>query len=292
MRRSANSGVPPNFCARVRLDNLGILRLREPGAQRGCGMARLAFISYRRDDTSAVAQGLYLQLKARFGSGQLFMDVNSVPAGTRWPPRIQDKLREATVVLAVIGPAWLTASDQWGRRRLDKVNDWVRLELEAALDQHKGIIPVLVGHEISPSPDEALPKKLRGLFKHEYIRLRPEVETWNEDMNSVGRQLIEWGLKDNEAGPTCCPHRCRGKGIFLASRRMNSTRRWTISQAGNRGRTPSNESTHTPVRNCRKTSSSTHSRRQSNSWRTLHHTLPASTTTLDGATNGRPFKSG
>jgi hypothetical protein len=91
-RCAANSGIPPNFCARVRLDNLGIFHLRKPGAQRGYRMARLAFISYRRNDTSAVAQGLYLQLKARFGSGQLFMDVNSVPVGKRWPRRIRDKL--------------------------------------------------------------------------------------------------------------------------------------------------------------------------------------------------------
>jgi pterin-4a-carbinolamine dehydratase len=168
-------------------------------------MASLAFISYRRDDTGPLAQGLYLQLKARFGSGQLFMDVNSVPVGKQWPPRIRDKLQEATVVLAVIGPTWLSVSDKWGRRRLDKANDWVRLELETALDQRKDIINLLVGHKISRPPDKALPKKLRGLFDYPYLRLRPEVETWAEDMNSVGRQLVELGLKDNEPGPDALP---------------------------------------------------------------------------------------
>jgi 4a-hydroxytetrahydrobiopterin dehydratase len=85
------------------------------------------------------------------------------------------------------------------------VNDWVRLELVAALDQHKDIIPILVGHKIVPPPKKALPKEMRGLFKHEYIRLRPGVETWNQDMNHVGSQLIKWGLKDNEAGPDVLP---------------------------------------------------------------------------------------
>jgi hypothetical protein len=92
-------------------------------------MAGLAFISYRREDTGPLAQSLYLQLKGRFGSGQLFMDVNSVPIGNPWPPLAQDKLQKATVVLAVIGPAWLTPSDQYGRRRLDKAEDWVRSNL-------------------------------------------------------------------------------------------------------------------------------------------------------------------
>src|SRR5262249_43089301 len=83
--------------------------------------------------------------------------------------------------------------------------DWVRLELEAALDQDKRIINLLVGHKVSPPPDKALPKKLRGLFDFPCLPLRPEVETWAEDMNAVGRQLIELGLKDNEAGPDALP---------------------------------------------------------------------------------------
>ena len=73
-------------------------------------MPGLAVISYRRDDTGSEAQGLYLQLKGRFGSGQLFMEVNSVPVGSPWPRRVKDKLLKATVVLAMIGPGWLAAS--------------------------------------------------------------------------------------------------------------------------------------------------------------------------------------
>ena len=64
-------------------------------------MTGLAFISYRRDDSAQISQGLYFQLKARFGSGQLFMDVNSVMVGQPWPARIQTRLQKASVVLAV-----------------------------------------------------------------------------------------------------------------------------------------------------------------------------------------------
>src|SRR5215813_4338981 len=106
-------------------------------------MAGLAFLSYRRDDTGALAQGLYLQLKARFGSGQLYMDVNSIPSGSQWPTRIQAALRRASVVLALIGPKWLKVSDRYGRRRLDAEQDWVRLELATALVADTPIIPVL-----------------------------------------------------------------------------------------------------------------------------------------------------
>jgi hypothetical protein len=42
------------------------------------------------------------------------------------------------VLLAVISPGWLTATDQDGRRRLDNPDDLVRLEIAAALARDIG----------------------------------------------------------------------------------------------------------------------------------------------------------
>ncbi len=66
----------------------------------------------------------------------------------------------------MIGPSWLTASDQWGRRRLDLPDDWGHLELRTALNLDKKIIPVIVGHEFRVPPAEALPRGLQGIFQH------------------------------------------------------------------------------------------------------------------------------
>lgn len=174
-------------------------------------MAGLAFISYRRKDTGPQAQGLYLQLKSRFGSGQLFMDVNSVPVGSPWPPRVQEKLQKATVILAIIGPDWLTASDEYGRRRLDARKDWVRLELRTALAQGNNIINVLVGHDVHLPPRDALPSELKKLVTFPCMWLRPEVATWTDDMDSIGRRLTTFGLKDNDAGADELPTPSRKK---------------------------------------------------------------------------------
>ena len=174
-------------------------------------MPALAFISYRRDDTGLEAQGLYLQLKGRFGSGQLFMDVNSVPVGSPWPQRVKDKLLKAAVVLAMIGPGWLTASDQYGRRRLDFPDDWVHLELATALARGTPIIPVVVGHKFSAPPPDALPDELQELFQLEGVTLRPEAATWQADMDSVARELIGFGLKDGDPGPDVLPTPSRKK---------------------------------------------------------------------------------
>ncbi|MGH3792738.1 MAG: hypothetical protein ACRDQ9_18475 [Pseudonocardiaceae bacterium] len=43
------------------------------------------------------------------------------------------RVRTAPVLLAVVGPRWLTATDPTGRRRIDDPDDWVRRELAEAL---------------------------------------------------------------------------------------------------------------------------------------------------------------
>jgi pterin-4a-carbinolamine dehydratase len=124
---------------------------------------------------------------------------------------MQEKLQKATVVLAIIGPAWLTASDQYGRRRLDSPEDWVRLELQTALAQDKDIINVLVGHDVHLPPRHALPDELQELVTFPHIRLRPEVENWTDDIDSIGRRLTAFDLKDNEAGADELPIPSRKK---------------------------------------------------------------------------------
>lgn len=53
-------------------------------------------------------------------------------------------MNQATVVLALIGSSWLRSADEYGRRRLDISDDWVRNELLAAIDSGKSVIPILL----------------------------------------------------------------------------------------------------------------------------------------------------
>ena len=84
------------------------------------------FLNYRRSDAAVVAQALYLQLRERFGSRSLFMDVNSIAWGTHQPERIAARLRWAIILLPVIGDKWLAAPDVYGRRRLDEPSDRIQ----------------------------------------------------------------------------------------------------------------------------------------------------------------------
>ena len=103
------------------------------------------FLSYRRDDAFA-ANWLAKRLIKSFGRDQVFVDVESIPAGENFPKAIRSAVQSCDVLLAVIGPQWVDATNEKGIRRLDDPADFVRLEIEAALNRRIRVIPVLIGN--------------------------------------------------------------------------------------------------------------------------------------------------
>lgn len=77
------------------------------------------------------------------------------------------------MLLAVIGPRWLTATDEDGRRRLDDPDDIVRLEIAAALEREIRVIPILVEGAVMLRCQE-LPDSLAGLARRNALSLRHE----------------------------------------------------------------------------------------------------------------------
>jgi hypothetical protein len=91
------------------------------------------FISYRREDTAYPAGWLYDRLAGRYGAGQVFKDVDSIELGDNFVQVLTTAVSACDVLLALTGPQWLTITDDHGRRRLDSPDDFVRLEIQAAL---------------------------------------------------------------------------------------------------------------------------------------------------------------
>jgi len=131
------------------------------------------FVSYRREDSSDFAGRLYDRLADRFGEGQVFMDVDTIEPGVDFGEAINRAVAACKVLLAVIGPDWLTAADERGRRRLDNPDDFVRLEIEAALDRDVRVIPVLARGAVMPGRDE-LPESLARLARRNALFIRHE----------------------------------------------------------------------------------------------------------------------
>jgi pterin-4a-carbinolamine dehydratase len=125
------------------------------------------------------------------------MDVGAITPGSPWPDWIRRSLEKTSIMLPVIGASWLRASDQYGRRRLDSDTDWVRKEIQHALNSLIPIVPVLVSGVTELPPQEALPEALRDLLNYQAICLRDE--KWDGDFDELVRTLItEHGFVENE----------------------------------------------------------------------------------------------
>jgi hypothetical protein len=128
------------------------------------------FINYRRGSDAGFAQALYQHLESEFAVDDLFMDVEGhVHPGEDFVEVLNAQVAACDVFLAVIGPRWtrlLTA-------RKGDPRDFVAIEIEAAIDQEKHVIPVLVDGASMP-PTDKLPEKIRPLAGRNAIGLRPE----------------------------------------------------------------------------------------------------------------------
>ena len=101
-------------------------------------------MSYRREETAYPANWLYGRLAEHFGDAKVFMDVDAIELGDDFVKVITDAVASCEVLLALIGGRWLTITDAENSRRIDDPNDFVRLEIEAALARKIRVIPILV----------------------------------------------------------------------------------------------------------------------------------------------------
>jgi len=130
------------------------------------------FISYRREETAYPAGWLFDRLGDRFGDDQVFKDVDSIDPGDDFVQRITTAVGSCDVLLALIGDEWLTITGDDGRRRLENSDDFVRVEIEAALARGVRVIPVLVDGATMPDAEE-LPPSLAALARRQALELSP-----------------------------------------------------------------------------------------------------------------------
>src|SRR5215467_10136509 len=134
-------------------------------------MAARIFINYRREDSTATAGRLHDRLGQSFGRKTLFMDVDHIPPGVDFVTHLNNQVAVCDVFLAIIGPNWLNIANEKGQRRLDAADDFVAIEIAAALARNIRVIPVLVDGARMPKVGE-LPKSLKPLVRRQAIDLR------------------------------------------------------------------------------------------------------------------------
>jgi tetratricopeptide (TPR) repeat protein len=146
------------------------------------------FLSYRRDDSIAITGRIYDRLVAAFGERYVFKDVDDIPAGANFKATLEHEVTGCDVLLAIIGDRWLNIEDASGHRRLDDPQDFVRIEIESALNHpDRLVIPVLVNNAAMPGLD-ALPPTLADLTYRNAAVVRNDPD-FNRDMSWLIEQI-------------------------------------------------------------------------------------------------------
>jgi hypothetical protein len=154
---------------------------------------RRIFISYRRSDTQGYAGWLNQILEEQFGRSNVFRDLDSIAPGEHFPTRLARTIADCTDVFVLIGDAWLGPGA--GGSRLGDHDDWVRLELEAAIQHGLRIVPLLIGDARVP-PREALPPSIHPLCDRQFFELRDT--HFAEDVRDVINQTEHVSTADLE----------------------------------------------------------------------------------------------
>ena len=141
------------------------------------------FVSYRRADSADVTGRIYDRLVQRFGKEQVFKDVDSIPLGVDFREHLGGVVGRCNILLAVMGDQWLGPPGSGAPRRLDDSKDFVRIEIEAALQRDIPVIPILVrGAEVPQESD--LPISLAALSYRNGIAVRPDPD-FHRDMDRL-----------------------------------------------------------------------------------------------------------
>ena len=151
----------------------------------------LVFISYRRDDEGPASRFVKAELDDVFGSEHVFMDLDNIQSGDQWKDIIKTNLEACDCLIVIIGRNWLRVQDEFFVRRIDKKDDWVRIEIETALRRGIKIIPLFIGGALTQK--EALPKSIQKLLDSQGMMI--SAITWQNDIAVLVDRLVTLGFK-------------------------------------------------------------------------------------------------
>jgi hypothetical protein len=145
------------------------------------------FISYRRDDTASEVDRLRDWLVPKLGGARLFTDTKSIGVGEDFIEVIDRSISNCRVILAVIGPEWLAIL-----KGHEAGTDFVRTEIETALQQGKKIFPLLVRDAVMPGEAD-LPDSINQFGRLHAVPMRPDPD-FKSDIDQLVRALDNVGI--------------------------------------------------------------------------------------------------
>lgn len=135
------------------------------------------FVNYRRADHRDFVEHMRTWFMIRYGRENVFMDFDTIPPFARFEDFIRQKVRECDVVISIIGPRWLELLQE---KEAAGKPDYVRIELEEALQHGKLIAPVCIQGARVPA-EELIPAPLHPIF----ARNIPELQSGRDILNNI-----------------------------------------------------------------------------------------------------------
>jgi TIR domain len=154
------------------------------------------FVSYRRDDVPDATDRLVEALKNRFGDDHVFIDIDNIEIGADFQDVIGDWVSRCDVLLAVIGHNWQARRAE-GTPRIQDPDDYVRLEIEAALRRKVRVVPVLIHGAAMPTRND-LPESLVPLLRRNAKTLSRD--HWRIDVDELVAAIGQ--IKESGTGLT------------------------------------------------------------------------------------------
>lgn len=155
-------------------------------------------ISYRREDTKQIVGRIHDYLAQAFSKPNVFLDFDSIPPGVDFRDHIAETIKRSKVVLVVIG-------SRWAGNRIHQGNDFVRMEVAAALELGRRIIPVLIDDAQMPKP-ESLPEDIAELAFRNAVRIDSGPD-FPHHINKVITSIRKYMEEDRKPATTTPPVR-------------------------------------------------------------------------------------
>ena len=114
----------------------------------------------------------------------VFIDAD-IEVSENFVQRITEVLAKCEVLVVMMGPRWATLEGGEGRPRLFESRDFVRFEVETALQRPDvKVVPVLVAEARMPDPKQ-LPESIRGLPDLNAIELSDDLRRRRDDVRHL-----------------------------------------------------------------------------------------------------------
>lgn len=139
---------------------------------------KTVFISYRRTVSAFIARAVFQDL--RYHGYDVFMDVESIDAGA-FDTVILNQIAARAHFLVILTPGAV--------ERCTEPGDWLRREIEQAIDLHRNIVPVLVNNFDFRDAEKYLTGKLTTLSRYNALHLPHDY--FEEAMNRLRTRFLK-----------------------------------------------------------------------------------------------------